>query len=123
MKVVGGIFIVIVFGIWMATLGLNDIRKMAIHDIDLQKVQDGTYSGSFKKTRWHNDVEVTVKNHRIQDIKNTNKLPPPNRMVVDKAIRAILIKQSLLIDVVSGASVNTKAFQKAVENALTGSVR
>ena len=91
-----------------------------INDVDLQTVQDGVYTGGFKKARWKNEVEVTVKNHRIVDIKNTSKLPPPNRKIVDKAINAMLANQSVVIDVVSGASVNTRAFQKAVENALSG---
>ena len=119
-KVVGGIFALIVVGIWLATLGLKDIRSMPINDVDLQTISDGVYSGKFKKARWTNNVEVTVKNHRIVDIKSTNKNPPPNQKVVDKAIKAILTRQSVVIDVVSGASVNTKAFQKAVENALSG---
>ncbi|MBN1758868.1 MAG: FMN-binding protein [Chitinispirillaceae bacterium] len=119
-KIIGGIFAIIVVGIWLTTLGLKDIREMPINDVDLQKVQDGVYTGSFKKTRWKNNVQVTVKNHRIVDIVNTNELPPPNKKIVDKAINSILSKQSVVIDVVSGASVNTKAFQKAVENALKG---
>ena len=120
LKVVGGIFALIVFGTWLTTIGLKDIREMTIDDVDLHTVQDGVYTGSFKKARWKNDVEVTVKNHHIIDIKNTNKLPPPNRKIVDKAINAMLAKQSVVIDVISGASVNTRAFQKAVENALSG---
>ena len=122
-KVVGGVFAVIVFGIWLVTLGLNDIRKMPINEVDLKTKSDGKYTGAFKKTRWNNEVEVTVENHRITAIKNINKLPPPNQKVVDKAIRAIINQQSIIIDVISGASANTKSFQKAVENALSGQPR
>lgn len=120
LKVFGGIFALIVVGIWLATLGLKDIRNMPINEVDLHAISDGVYKGKFKKARWTNNVEVTVKNHRIVDIKSTNKHPPPNQKVVDKAINAILTRQSVVIDVISGASVNTKAFQKAVENALSG---
>ncbi len=119
-KVIGGFFALIVVGIWFATLGLKDIRSMPINEVNLQTISDGVYNGKFKKARWTNNVEVTVKNHRIVDIKSTNKHPPPNKKVIDKAINAILTRQSVVIDVISGASVNTKAFQKAVENALTG---
>ena len=119
-KIIGGIFALIVIGIWMTTLGLNDIREMTIKNVDLQTVEDGVYTGSFRKARWKNVVRVTVKNHRIVDIRNTNRLPPANQKIVDKAINSMIIRQSVAIDVISGASVNTKAFQKAVENALTG---
>lgn len=122
-KVAGGLFALIVCGIWLATPGLKDISESTISNVDLQTVQDGVYTGSFKKARWKNEVEVTVKNHRIVVIKNTNKLAPPNRKVVDKAIKAMLAKQSVVIDVVSGATVNTRAFQMAVENALTGAAK
>lgn len=122
-KVAGGIFALIVFGIWLATIGLKDISESTIKNVDLHTVQDGVYTGTFKKARWKNDVEVTVKNHRIVAIKSMNKLAPPNRKVVDKAIKAMLAKQSVVIDVVSGASVNTRAFQMAVENALTGAAK
>ena len=119
LKIVGGVFALIVFGTWMTTLGLKDIQHMTIDDVDLQTVQDGEHIGTFKKARWKNVVKVTVKNHRMVDIENLNKLPPPNKKIVDKAINSMLSRQSVVIDVVSGASVNTKAFQKAVENALT----
>ena len=119
-KIIGGIFALIVIGIWMTTLGLNDIREMTIKNVDLQTIEDGVYTGSFKKARWKNVARVTVKNHRIVDIRNTNRLPPANQKIVDKAINSMIIRQSVAIDVILAASVNTKAFQKAVENALTG---
>lgn len=70
-----------------------------------------------------NEVEVTVENHRIIVIKNINKMPDSrSQEIVDKATEAILTKQSVHIDVISGSSLNTRSFQKAVENALTDGV-
>lgn len=119
--VIGVILFIGVVGFFFASMGLGDIKKMVVRDIDLSKLSDGVYTGRFHKVRWTYDVEVTIKDHRITDIKMTNKAPnDPKGEIVDKAIDQMIEKQSVKIDVVSGASVDTKAFQKAVEDALTG---
>jgi uncharacterized protein with FMN-binding domain len=104
----------------LASNGLNDIQHMQINNIDLSQLDDGVYTGSFKKTRWKHDVDVTIKDHRIVAIDNTNKLAGFNKTTADDATKLMIEKQTILIDAVAGATVNTKAFQKAVENALAG---
>jgi uncharacterized protein with FMN-binding domain len=111
--VIGALFL-------LASNGLKDISRMTINNVDLSKLDDGTYIGKFQKARWKHEVEVTVKNHRIVGIDNTNKLAGFNKTTADEATKLMIEKQTILIDAVAGATVNTKAFQKAVENALTG---
>ena len=104
--------------------GMSEIKQLVIREVDLQKVADGTYTGSYHKGRWTYDVEVRVEDHRIKSVKNTNARM--NQALGDwneKAEAAIVAKQSLDIDVVSGATVNSKAYQKAVEVALSHPVR
>lgn len=104
--------------------GMSEIRQLVIREVDLQKVADGTYNGSYHKGRWTYDVEVRVEDHRIKSVKNTNTRM--NQALHDwneQAEAAILAKQSLDIDVVSGATLNSKAFQKAVEVALSQPAR
>lgn len=116
--IVVGIIVVILAVLFAAgSNGLSDIKKMTINQVDLSKVSDGVYKGKFHKARWNYDVEVEVKDHKITSIKTTNKIP--DQKLIDEAIKRIEAKQSVDIDVVSGATVNTKAFRKAVENALT----
>ena len=118
--VIGIIIVLGIVGFIFASMGLSDIKKMVIKDVDISKLPDGVYTGTFHKVRWTYDVEVTIKDHKIADIKSTNKLPDVSQeKVVDGAIKAMKEKQSIDIDVISGATVNTKAFRKAVENALT----
>ncbi|MBD3318128.1 MAG: FMN-binding protein [Chitinivibrionales bacterium] len=116
--VVGVIVLLLAVGFIFATMGLSEIKNMAINEVDLSKISDGVYTGTFQKARWTHNVEVTVKDHKITEIKNTNELPEGNKKLVDGAIEKILQKQSVDIDAVSGATVSTKAFQKAVEDAL-----
>lgn len=117
--VIGVIFIIGAIGAIVVTLMDREVRDTVISEVDLAKVPDGVYAGSFQSGRWNNVVEVTVQDHKIVSIKNVNKLPD-NRSagIVDEAIAAMLAKQSVKIDVISGASLNTRSFQKAVENAL-----
>lgn len=115
--VVGIILLIMATLFAVGTFGLSDVKNMTINQVDLSNVTDGIYKGSFHKTRWNYDVEVTVRDHKIVSIKTTNKVP--NSKLVDEAIKRIEAKQSMNIDTVSGATVDTKAFCKAVENALT----
>lgn len=117
--IVGVVAVLALVSFVFGSMGIDHIKKMVINEVDLSKVPDGIYKGTFHKTRWNYDVEINVKDNKIVSIKNTSKLPSSSQQkLVDGAVKAMLAKQSVKIDVVSGATINTKAFQKAVENAL-----
>ncbi len=102
----------------------RDLRDLVINEVDLSRIPDGVYVGSFRNWRMMNEVEVTVEDHRIIAIENTNNMPDDrSRTIVEQATEAVLAGQSVQIDTISGASLNTKAFQKAVENALTDGLK
>ncbi len=107
----------------VATRGMGEIKKLSFTDVDLSKIADGVYTGSYHKGRWTYDVSVTVANHSITSVKNTDTRMKGQEKL-DNAIAAeILKRQSVKIDVVSGATVNTRAYQKAVETALHSAPR
>lgn len=123
-KIIIGVLLFLLVAFFAVTRGLSDIKKMLITSVDLTKVPDGVYRGEFKKVRWHYEVEVTVQGGKITSITNINKIDDnSDKEFRDKVIESIINKQSLDIDVVSSATVNTKAFQKAVENALVQSIK
>ena len=101
--------------------GMGEIRRLVIAEVDLGKLADGAYTGSYHKGRWTYDVEVTIESHRITAVKNLNKRMETLKDWNEKAEAAMLNKQAINIDVVSGATITTKAFEKAVERALTSS--
>jgi uncharacterized protein with FMN-binding domain len=105
--------------LWLMFYGMADIKAMVIRDVDLTRLADGTYRGSYHKGRWTYDVEVEVRDHRITSAKNLNVRMDAVKDWNDEAEAAILERQSINIDVVSGATVNTKAFEKAIEVALS----
>lgn len=103
--------------------GMSEIRDLVIREVDLAKVSDGTYMGSYHKGRWTFDVQVVVQNHRIKSVKNVNARMNTLQEWTASAEAAFIEKQSVNIDVVSGATLNSKAFQKAVEIALSNPPR
>jgi uncharacterized protein with FMN-binding domain len=99
--------------------GMGAIRRLVIKDVDLAKLADGVYTGSYHKARWIYDVEVTVKSHRIVQVKNVNqRMEKRSPRFNTKGVAAIVKAQSPRVDVVSGCTINTRSLGKAVENAL-----
>lgn len=98
-----------------AMIGMKEIKNLSIENPDLSTFKDSKYTGSYGKGRWNYKVSVTLKNKKITDIKiDKSKLPTPEKL--NKAIiQRIIDKQSISLDAVSGASINTKALCKAVE--------
>jgi len=98
--------------------GMQEIKEMVITDIDLSQVKDGVYTGEFRGNRWTNSVEVLVEGHKITDIKVIQDVRIPLTEVTQKLIESVKEKQSLNIDAISQATINTKAYLKSIENAL-----
>jgi uncharacterized protein with FMN-binding domain len=120
LTVIGVLVLIAAAGFLFAIAGLSAVRNTVINEVNLAKVPDGVYRGRFSKNRWTYEVEVTVKNQQISSIVPTNKISLDfQREVAEKAAAAIIAGQSVTIDVVSSATANTRAFQKAVENALS----
>ena len=114
-----GLIILIVVGGMIGSIGMGEIKRLTINNVDLSQKADGAYRGSYHKGRWNYDVEVSVANHQITGIKETNPSMQMTKDLTRKVAEKIIAGQVLKIDAVSGASVNTKAICKAVEIALT----
>ena len=105
-----------------ATTEQKKAKKATAGDIDLSKIKDGTYEGQANGYRGLVKVSVTVKDHKITAIKvlsNADDAAFFNRASAG-VIKSILAKQSLKVDVVSGATYSSNGIIKAVKNALTG---
>jgi uncharacterized protein with FMN-binding domain len=84
-------------------------------------VPDGTYTGSFSGGRWSNTVKVTVRDHKITDIKIVKDIEFKSAKVPSELFQRVEQAQSLQVDTVTGATVTSKAYLKAIENALNKS--
>jgi uncharacterized protein with FMN-binding domain len=119
MRIISAVFIFGIIAFVFSSIGLNDIKKIYINDINISRLEDGVYTGAFHKARWKYDVEVTIENQQIKYIRFTTEIKDKTRReIASKVLTQIIEKQSLNIDAVSGASVDTRAIRKAVDNAL-----
>lgn len=97
-------------------------KKASMGELDLSKIKDGTYEGSGTGFRGTVKVSVTVKDHKITDIKILSSQDDATFFNRAKSgvIASIIKEQSLNVDVVSGATYSSKGILAAVKNALTG---
>lgn len=94
------------------------ISEVTVTNVDLNKIPDGTYTGSCKVFPVEATVEVTVESHKIISInliKHVNGQGKPAEVIPDKVVQA----QSLDVDAISGATFSSKVILKAIENALS----
>ncbi|KAB3536041.1 FMN-binding protein [Alkaliphilus pronyensis] len=123
-KILGIIFatmlaLMVVDMIILNSMGLlEESPEIVVNDVDLSQVSDGAYTGECDAGLVKVSVVVEVKDNKITDItieRHQNGLGGKAEKVID----SILEKQSLNVDVISGATVSSNAISKAVENALT----
>ena len=121
-KIIGGILLaVLIVGLallFLATRGLEEGKALVIHDVDLQSLEDGTYQGEHEAGRWTNNVQVEVMDGEILSIQLLDGFEMEK--VKEEIYGKVIEHQSLEVDVVSGATVSSKAYLKAIENALIG---
>lgn len=105
-----------------AMIGMKEIKNLSIKTPNFSTLSDSQYDGFYGKGRWNYNVSVTIKDKKITDIKvYKSKIPTPEHL--NKAIiQKIIEKQSISLDAVSGASINTKALCKAVEIAFVNNL-
>lgn len=104
-------------GIFYITRGLDTGEKVVIEDINLSSVNDGIYKGKYNAGRWSNEVNVTVKDHKITKIDVVKDVTISKQEVKEEIIKNVIEKQNTNVDVVSGATVTSKAYLKSMENA------
>jgi len=81
---------------------------------DLSTKADGIYHGNYFNV-W---LDVTVANHSIIKIDITGHYHSPVGKNAEKITDRIIQKQSLDVDIITGATMSSQSILKAVENAL-----
>ncbi len=99
--------------------GMREMKGIVINDIDLSQVEDGTYMGVFSEgNRWSNTVSVMIYGHKYIGINVVKDQTFHRDEVTDELFGRIIDAQSLDVDTVSGATISSKGYLKAIENAL-----
>jgi len=120
--VLGAIFLLILIiggaGFYM-TRGLNSGKNMIISPIDDSQLEDGVYKGKYNGGRWSNEVSVTLKDKKVTQIDIVKSVVFEKPEVSKELINKVIKKQNTNVDVISGATVTSKAYLKSIENALS----
>lgn len=92
--------------------------KVSYEKLDLSRIDDGMYEGSYHITPVVVKVRVHIMSSKITDIEiveHQTGLGEKAESIVDSIIK----EQDINVDCVSGATVSSNTILKAVENALT----
>ncbi len=110
------LFVLIGASLYLKRL-VNDVNSITVSNLNMANITDGIYVGKYSITPVYVEVEVTVTEHKITNIKiieHENGLGGKAEKIVDNVIS----RQSLEVGAVSGATVSSKCIIKAIENAL-----
>lgn len=107
------------FGIFMETRQLPELlAQIQVEDVNLAEVEDGEYLGECNIGKFvGTKVKVTVKDHAIRQVElveHRNGRGEKAEILPRKIVESQRIRQ----DVISGATISSKAILKAVESAL-----
>ena len=101
------------------TRGLNPGKNIVINSMDASQLKDGVYKGKYNGGRWSNEVNVTLKDKKITRIAIVKNVVFEKTEVSRELINSVIKKQDTNIDVISGATITSKAYLKSIENALS----
>lgn len=100
----------------------QEARSLSLNRVNFSKLKDGTYHGAYEggMYQWRvNECDVTVKNGKVTDIQLTGSNDPGGKNTQHKELYDRVIKaQSLQVDTITQATLTSKAYLQAIENAL-----
>lgn len=100
----------------------NEIRSLPLNAVDFTRLKDGVYIGEYEggMYKWReNKVQVTVTDGKVSDIKLLSAVFKAEGTTDPEPLYDRVIKnQSLQVDAISGATITSKGYLQAVENAL-----
>ena len=101
------------------TRGLTPGKNMIIKHIDFSQLKNGVYEGKYEGGRWSNQVSVVLKDGKITKINVVKNVAIEKPEVTKELINKVIQQQDNVVDAISGATVSSKAYLKAIEDALS----
>jgi uncharacterized protein with FMN-binding domain len=127
----GILFVLVAAGLGIGWSFISKEHKEAaglpLNAVDFDNLRDGKYYGAYTggMYKWRaNECEVTVQNGKVIDIElkyDVNQNADPN--VYDTLYERVIAEQTLQVDIISMATLTSKAYLQAVENALVQAER
>ncbi len=119
MWIIAGLVILFVGTALLDAPGRKAGERLQVGKVDFSKLKDGVYEGQHKGGRWSNKVRVAVASGKVTGIEVVRDVWLPKPELTKQVVGDVIASQSLEVDIVSGATVTTRAYLKAMENALT----
>jgi uncharacterized protein with FMN-binding domain len=112
--------VIAVLALLASTLALScrSPAKIPVGRPDPQGVPDGTYEGAYRVFPVKVRLRVTIAAGRIENIELLEHFNGKGT-AAEALIPRVIERQSLDVDIVSGATYSSKAILKAIENALS----
>jgi uncharacterized protein with FMN-binding domain len=104
--------------LWISR-GLDENSQPVLTGVSAEGAADGEHSGFYDGGRWTNRVKVTVAGGQITDIALTQDVMFKDPKVSEELFQRVIAQQTTQVDAVSGSTVTSRAYLKAIENALT----
>ena len=112
--------IAIIVLVIVVTDGLTEGMMVSVEGVDLSSIPDGSYIGSYEFKRWSNSVIVHVSDNRITVIEVIeNVFGAAVTDAFGEIVNRVIDAQDTTVDAVSGATVTSRAYLKAIEDALS----
>lgn len=129
LSIVGVIAVLLVGAIVLTASGRKELKNAAIAEVDFEKLKDGVYTGAYRgsKESYRNTaVEATVASGAVTKIRVTEGALAGDKqetqikkgITINNLFDEVIKSQSLQVDVISGATLTSKAHLKALEDAL-----
>jgi uncharacterized protein with FMN-binding domain len=100
----------------------QEARSLPLNAVDFSRLNDGTYHGTYEggMYKWRaNECDVTVANGKVAGIQLVGSKDPGSKNTQHEVLYDRVVQvQSLQVDTISGATLTSKAWLQAVENAL-----
>lgn len=100
----------------------QEAKNLPLNAVDFSKLNDGTYHGAYEggMYKWRkNECDVTVSSGKVTGIQLAASSDPGGKNTQHTELYDRVMKaQSLQVDTISMATLTSKAYLQAVENAL-----
>ncbi|MDD3113906.1 MAG: FMN-binding protein [Candidatus Izemoplasmatales bacterium] len=99
-----------------------EARSLPLNSVDFNNLDDGTYTGHYEggMYKWRaNTVQVTIRDGKVVEIVLVDTIDPAkDNFNAQELYHRVIDSQSLQVDCISGATLTSKAYLQAIENAL-----
>lgn len=118
-KVISLIAVILASAVYFLLVPKERTKILAVENNDLNNLKDGVYKGASFKFPGKMEVDVTIKDGKLSDIKLIeHKAMKKYTEAIKPLIERIIKKGSTQVDGVTGATISSNALKKAVEEAL-----